>query len=90
MFLEADQVGQAFDNLAGLRDDVLTVLLPTHGFPEESLQQIRKGDQVGLIGARLKTLIAGERESMQERNVTLPTSKTSANIADSDAMDEVE
>ena len=88
MFSDADQVGQAFDHLAGLPDNALKVLLPTHGFPEDSLQSLRNDDRVGLIRARLETLIAGEREFMKERAVTLPTEQMAANIADSDASDD--
>ena len=88
IFVDADQIGQTFVDLVGLKDDVLTKLLPTHGFPADSVQQIRNDDRVGLIKARLETLIAGEREFMEERNVTLPTERTATTIADSDASDE--
>ena len=73
--------------LVDLEDDVLTKLLPTHGFPADSVQQIRNDDRVGLIRARLETLIAGERKFMEERNGTLPTERTATTIADSDASD---
>ena len=88
MFVDADQIGQTFVDLVGLKDDVLTKLLPTHGFPADSVQQIRNDDRVGLIEARLETLIAGEREFMKERNVKLPTERTATTIADSDASDD--
>ena len=88
MFVDADQIGQTFVDLFDLEDDVLTKLLPTHGFPMDSVQQIRNNDRVGLIKARLETLIAGEREFMEERNVTLPTARTATTIADSDASDD--
>ena len=88
MFLDADQVGQAFADLAGLEDGVLMTLLPTHGFSTDAFHQIRNGDRSGLIKARLETLIAGERVFMEERNVTLPAAQTAANIADSEASDE--
>ena len=88
MFVDADQIGQTFVDLFDLEDDVLTKLLPTHGFLMDSVQQIRKNDRVGLIKARLETLIAGEREFMEERNVTLPTERTATTIADSDASDD--
>ena len=88
MFLDADQVGQAFDDLAGLRDDKLMELLPTHGFPADSVHRLRNGDRVGLIRDRLETLIAGERKFMEERNVRLPSARTAASIADSEASDE--
>ena len=88
MFVDADQFGQTFMDLFDLEDDVLTKLLPTHGFPVDSVQQIRNDDRVGLIKTRLETLIAGEREFMEERNVTLPTERTATTIADSDASDD--
>ena len=88
MFVDANQIGQTFVDLVGLKDDVLTKLLPTHGFPADSVQQIRNDDRVGLIEARLETLIAGEREFMKERNVKLPTERTATTIADSDASDD--
>ena len=88
MFLDPDKVGQTFVQLAGLSDDELRKLLPTHGFPEDSIRRLRKGDRAGLIEARKETLIAGEREFMMARNVTLPAVRTSASIADSDVLDE--
>ena len=88
MFLDMEQVGQAFDHLTSLPDDVLMDLLPRHGFPTNSLRAIRDGDRVGLIKERLETLIAGEREFMENRRVTLPTARTAANIADSETSDE--
>ena len=87
MFVDSDQIGQTFGDLAHLEDDVLTKLLPTHGFPADSVQQIRNDDRVGLIKAREETLIAGEREFMEKRNVKLPTARTATTIADSDASD---
>ena len=88
MFVDADQFGQTFMDLFDLEDDVLTKLLPTHGFPVDSVQQIRNDDRVGLIKTRLETLIAGEREFMAERNVKSPTERTATTIADSDASDD--
>lgn len=88
MFLDADKVGQTFMQLAGLSDAELRILLPTHGFPEASIHRLRNGDRQGLIEARRETLIVGEREFMTARNVTLPATRTAANIADSDVLDE--
>ena len=88
MFLDADKIGQTFVQLAGLPDAELRILLPTHGFPEDSIHRLRNGDREGLIEARKKTLIAGEREFMMARNVTLPTARTAANIADSEVSDD--
>ena len=87
MFLDEGHVGQAFSDLTGLSNDELSKLLPTHGFASGSIEWLRKGDRASLIQARLKTLIAGEREFMSARNVVLPTARTGANIADSDVSD---
>ena len=43
---------------------------------------------MGLVAARLETLIDGEREFMKRLNVILPTELTAATIADSDTSDE--
>ena len=88
MFVDADQFGQAFADLADLSDDELMELLPTHGFPADSVHRLRNGDREGLIRDRLDTLIAGEREFMTERNIRLPSARTAASIADSEASDE--
>lgn len=87
MFLDG-QVGQAFADLAGLDDDKLNELLPTHGFAPGSIRWVRRGDRARLISERLDTLIAGEREFMKQRAVVLPVARTEANIADSDVSDE--
>ena len=88
MFVDADQFGQTFTDLADLSDEELMELLPTHGFRGDSLHRLRSGDRVGLIRDRLETLIAGERDFMEERNVELPSVRTAASIADSGASDE--
>ncbi len=88
MFLDAEQVGQAFTDLTSLEDDMLRELLPTHGFPENSIHLLRNDDRLGLIRLRLEALIAGEREFMEERHVNLPTTQTATNIADSETSDE--
>ena len=88
MFLDAEQVGQAFTDLTSLEDDMLRELLPTHGFPENSIHLLRNDDRLGLIRLRLEALIAGEREFMEERYVNLPTTQTATNIADSETSDE--
>ena len=90
MFLDSGHVGQAFGALADLSDDVLMELLPRHGFPAEAVHLLRNGDRVGLIRDRLETLIDGERTFMRAQNVKLPTERTAATIADSDASDEDE
>ena len=71
-----------------LDEDTLMELLPTHGFPADSLRWIRRGDRAGLIEARLEILIAGEREFMKKLDVSLPVARTAANIADSEVSDE--
>ena len=88
MFVDADQVGQVFSYLAGLQDDHLSELLPTHGFGEDSVRLLRDGNRVGLIEVRLGTLITGERHFMQNKRVNLPIARTAANIADSEASDD--
>ena len=88
MFVDADQFGQTFTNLTDLSDEELMEVLPTHGFPVDSVHRLREGDRVDLIRGRLETLIAGERGFMEERNVRLPTARTAASIADSGASDE--
>ena len=88
MFLDRGHVGQAFGVLKELGDGILLEVLPSHGFPADSVHRLRNGDRAGLIEARLKTLISGEREFMTRLNVMLPTEQTSATIADSDTSDE--
>ena len=88
MFLDLDHVGQAFGTLKGLSDGRLQELLPTHGFPNESIHRLRQNDRAGLIEGRLGALIAGERDFMKLRSVVLPVAQTAATIADSDVSDE--
>ena len=88
MFVDASQFGQTFTNLTDLSDEELMEVLPTHGFPADSVHRLREGDRVGLIRDRQEALIAGERDFMEERNVRLPTARTAASIADSGASDE--
>ena len=88
MYVDRDHVGQALGALEDLPDDVLTEVLPTHGFPVESIDHLRSGNRIGLIEARLEILIDGEREFMEARNVVPPQEQTAAIIADSDASDE--
>ena len=88
MFFDTDQVGQAFLKLEIMNDETLIEVLPTYGFPADSLQRIRSGDRAGLIEARLETLIAGEREFMTNHEVKLPVARTAASIADSEVSDE--
>ena len=88
VFFDTGQVGQAFLRMEILDDDTLEELLPTHGFPADSLRWIRSGDRTGLMEARLETLIAGEREFMTDHEVGLPVARTAASIADSEVSDE--
>ena len=88
VFFDRGQVGQALLRLRVLDDDTLKEVLPTHGFPDDSLRWIRSGESAPLIRARLDTLIDGEREFMQKHGVTLPAARTAANIADSEASDD--
>ena len=88
MFFDRYQVGQALLGLQSLKDDTLTEVLPTHGFPDGSLTWIRSGDPARLIRARLEALIDGEREFMTEHSVVLPEARTGASVADSEASDD--
>ena len=88
MFIDSDLIGNAFSHLADLDDDRLGKLLPTHGFPIDSVQLLRDGDHAGLIRLRLDTLIDGERAFLEGRKVKPPEMRTAASIADSDSSDE--
>ena len=88
LFVDPEHVGQVLDKLLELPDEVLGALLPTHGFPIDSITRLRNGDRAGLLKSRRETLIAGERKFMAERNVKLPTELTAATIADSETSDE--
>ena len=88
MFVDEELHGQAFNHLEGLDDDVLTELLPTHGFPIECTGMVRNGDRPGILKSRREFLMAGERRFMQERGVNLPTEETAATVADSDTSDD--
>ena len=88
LFVDGEHVGQVLDKLLELPDEVLGALLPTHGFPIDSITRLRNDDRAGLFKTRRETLIAGERKFMAERNVKLPTEQTAATIADSETSDE--
>ena len=90
MYVDPGHVGQAFGALRYLQDDMLREVLPTHGFPVASIEHLRRGDRTGLVAARLETLIDGERDFMEARNVAPPPpqERTAGTIADSDASDE--
>ena len=88
MFLDEGQVGQAFSDLEHQSDDALNELLPSHGFPSDSIEHVRRGDRLALVQARLEELTSGERKFMQKRNVRQPVERTAASIADSDVDDE--
>ena len=88
VFFDRGQVGQALLRLRTLDDDTLKAVLPTHGFPDDSLSWIRSGDTGRLIRGRLETLIDGEREFMSKHEVTRPMARTAASIADSEVSDE--
>ena len=90
MFLDREQIGQSFGTLKNMADDVLMEVLPTHGFPMDSIDRLRADDRIGLIESRLKTLIDGEREFMKRLDVTLPAAQVAATIADSDVTDDAQ
>lgn len=79
--------GNAFDHLQDLEDEYLIEVLPSHGFPEESLQKFRDNDPRALIRLRQKNLIHGEGEFMQEKQVKLSKERTGKTVADSDTSD---
>ena len=85
MFADEHRV---FSALAALDDDQLRDILPSHGFPEESIGLLRAGAREDLISARLDSLIEGERAFLEARNVTLPTIRTASAIVDSDTSDD--
>ena len=84
LFVDEDHVGQALGALSALDYDVLR----THGFPLDCIGRLRNDDRAGLIGARLATLIDGERVFMDQRRVTRPAERTAPAIADSEASDD--
>ena len=88
MFVDRAHIGQTIGDLAQLDDDILGKLLPTHGFSADCVRQLRNDDRAGLLEARLEALIAGERNFMAERHVTLPAERTASTIADSDTSDD--
>ena len=88
MFVDARHIGQAVGTLTGLDDEVLRRILPTHGFPLDSIGPLRNGDRAGLLKERLDALIRGEREFMAAHKVKLPAERTAPTIADSEASDD--
>ena len=88
MFVDEDLHGQVFNHLERLDDDLLAELLPTHGFPSDCSEMVHNGDRTGMLEARHKLLMAGERRFMQQRNVSLPAADTAATVADSDTSDD--
>ena len=88
VFFDRNQVGQAFLRLKSLDDDTLKQVLPSHGFPDDSLRWIRSDESACLIRARLDKLIDGEREFMTRHNVMLPGVRTAASVADSEVSDD--
>ena len=88
MFVDDDHDGQALSALTDLDDNALKQVLPTHGFPIDCIGLLRNGDRTGLIRKRLDTLIAGERNFLQQRGVTPPLERTAPAIADSDVSDD--
>ena len=61
LFVDSTHVGQAIGKLSELDSEVLVKLLPTHGFPIDSIAQLRNGDRVGLLKAA-----AGDPDSRRE------------------------
>ena len=90
MFVDKGTARQTFSVLTNLDDDRLKKTLAGHGFPPESFDLLRRDDRRNLILARLRALIAGEREFLDSREVALPTEQTGETIADSDTSDDEE
>ncbi len=89
IFLDDEVYGNAFDHLQNLEDDDLKEVLPSHGFPGNSLQKLRAGDRIEFIRMRQANLIRGEREFMEEKQVELPGMDIGKTVADSDTSDTV-
>ena len=87
MFLDKGVSGNAFDALTDLNDYDLKEVLPSHGFPEASLSELRNNERQKFIRMRQENLIRGEKEFMEEKQVTLPPVDTGEIVADSDASD---
>jgi len=88
MFIGGDDPnGDAFELLRNLNDQVLEKLLPSHGFPVESIKVLKCGKAGQFIEMRQENLIQGERLFMSERNVVQPDRFTAPSIADSDVSD---
>ena len=88
MFVDPSHIGQAYGALELLNDGQLKDILPTHGFPVDAIRRLRDDDRAGLIGARLETLIDGERDFMAKRGVASPDERIAVTIADSDVADD--
>ncbi len=88
MFIGGDDPnGGAFELLRNLGNQVLEKLLPSHGFPPESIEVLKCGKADKFIEMRQENLIQGERIFMGERNVALPQKFTAHSIADSEVSD---
>ena len=88
MYIDADQVGQAYGALQELSVEVLQDVLTTHGFSEDSSELLREGDRSTLIRSRLSNLIEGERKFMRLCGVRLPEGRTAASVADSETSED--
>ena len=87
MFVDANHFGQTVGSLQETDDTRLKDLLPTHGFDLSAIEVLRQDDRETLIQQRLTTLIQREREFMARKQVKLPTERTAAAVADSEASD---
>ena len=88
MYVDRGHRGQVISTLKSLDEKRLNEVLETHGFPSDAKADIRQDNREALIKARLHELLHGERQFMQEREVTLPTQESADVIADSDVSDE--
>ena len=87
MFMDGDSFSDILTHLAGLDEDFLEKLLPSHGFPKKSIQALKRNNKSEFILSRQENLINGEREFMEVRGVRLPERRFAETVADSDASD---
>lgn len=85
MFLDREFEGSVLTHLIGLNDYELESMLRSHGFPVDSIPDLRKGNSEIVIQARLDALIEGERRFMEVQQVRLPTTRAAEPLSDSDA-----
>lgn len=86
IFLNGD-VRNVFEHLKSLDEKMLHKVLPSHGFPGESIEALHDNDHRKFIQSRENNLIEGERDFMKTWRVNLPENRIAETVADSDASD---